>query len=316
MIGIFCTLCLTACGTTTSSNTSNKQSSDNSGSSEIQDSSNSTSTSSKQETSYSDLLNFVMTNEEYNELIEYQRGGILESESAAFDPHPYAFFESRGLDIYNVKNGRLKAFTKSYVLNEEPNNLYIFTYCSDATATYYNEYHLKYTLTTEEMNDYKMVHEQGYKQAFFINDAVSRLKTPEILSECKCGIKAHNEINSDLNSLGITKDVLGGRYGTDIFFKEFNEETQKFQVYIFPDVCYSHENDLHEKAKCAIYYLRCSLKPMNVVNDAYMGPSDYPTFKFDSSLFDPDNEQQYVLFDTTWYNSQYAEIWRFDNLNE
>ncbi len=255
---------------------------------------------------YSDLLNYVLNNSNYNNLIDSLKKNLIDYSSAQFDPNPYAFYESKNLDVKSIKNGTLKAYTKAYTVESEPNNLYMLTYCADSSNKYYNEYVLRYTLTEKEMAEYKMMHEKKYIQAVFMNDAISATKSAEVLNEAKCGISAHKSIASSLNSLTYTKDMLG-ETGTDILFKDFDEATQKFSVYIFPNVGSGNPNSMTEAGKIGIYYLRRGNDPLNVSNGVFYGPDSYPKFYFDTNLFDLDNPAQYAI-DVTWYYSSNARL--------
>ena len=108
---------------------------------------------------YSVLLQNVMSDAEYNDLIARAQKDNKFYSSAEFDAHPYAFLEKEGFDIAKIKNGSIPCHTMTYVLDEEPNNLYIYTRVEKTDAYYL--YLLRYTLTEKEMDDYNMLNYTG-----------------------------------------------------------------------------------------------------------------------------------------------------------
>ncbi|MCQ2564471.1 MAG: hypothetical protein MJ152_01230 [Clostridia bacterium] len=260
----------------------------------------------EEEKEYTALLNYVLNNEDIKSSINALKDQRLNYESAAFKPHPYTFIKSVGGDVALIKSNLLPAYTQAYTVAEEPNNLYMLTYFADDTNTYYNEYHLCYTLTEKEMAEYIDLHKNTNFEAVFMNDAVSATRQPTVLSACKSSITAHKEMNQSLHGIGITKSFIGN-YGTEILFKDFNQETQKFSVYIFPDVGCSNRHSMVEQRKLGIYYLQCDLQEMKVNNDAFCGPTLYQNYIVDQSIFDITKLSDYTV-DATWYTSQYTDL--------
>lgn len=184
---------------------------------------------------YSELLQYVLTNEKYQNIIANYRAGALDLQSAQFDPHPYAFLEDEGFDVEAIKKGDLFCGTRAFVKEDEPNNLYILTRVETKAANpYFTEYMLKYELTEKEMQDYDMLHSKKYLQAVFMNDAVSELKDPVIVSETRCTVEAHNGLTKSLKGQPHIEDVLlhGGSVST-IGLKSVDVENNKFEVYVF-----------------------------------------------------------------------------------
>ena len=308
LISMFSAVFLTSCGPTndgdqqqTTSQQSIKDDNDDAGTGDE---------SSDTKNNYSDLLNYVLNNSNYKNLIDSLKKELIDYSSPFFDPNPYAFYDSKNFDVKSIKNGRLKAHTIAYTVANEPNNLYMVTYCADSSNKYYNEYMLRYTLTEKEMAEYKMIHENRCIQAVFMNDAISATKSVEVLNEAKCGISAHDSIADSLNSLTYTKDMLGAK-GTDILLKDFDEATQKFSVYIFPNVGSGDPDRMTRAGKIGIYYLSRCDEFLNVSNGVFYGPISYPKFCIDEDLFDLDNPAQYAI-DATWYYSANARLsaWR------
>lgn len=142
----------------------------------------------------SELLYKVVNNTNYCNLISRAKGQPSLYETGYFDPHPYGFLEDKGYDINAIKNNEIPCFTMSYVLDEEPNNLYIYTRVKP-TDNQYDNYLIRYTLTDQEMDDYHYLHtgdgnSDYFIQAAFINDQISKTKTPTIVGSAK--FKAEN----------------------------------------------------------------------------------------------------------------------------
>lgn len=184
---------------------------------------------------YSEILQSILKNSYYNTLMYNAGGNHQLYRSAEFDPHPYAFLQSQGHDISKIKSGELECNTRSFVLDSEPNNLYIGTYVeTKAAKPYFTEYMLKYTLTDEEMDDYHMLHTEEYVQATFMNAEISANKTPTIISQTRCTVEAHDGLAASLYGKSPTlKEMLGNKEISDIILKSFDVENGTFEVYAF-----------------------------------------------------------------------------------
>ena len=148
---------------------------------------------------YSQLLQNVLLNKEYNNILNSG-----DYNSALFDPHPYAFLEKEGFDVDAIKSGEIECRTRSYVMDNEPNNLYIQTTITEGTSHKTN-YLLRYTLTEQEMDDYRLLHEgEGwvsyYVQATFMNNEISKMKTPTIIGKSNVSLDAFEKLNGRLGA--------------------------------------------------------------------------------------------------------------------
>lgn len=154
---------------------------------------------------YSKLLQNVLNSEEYDELLARARSGETDLYTSAYlQPHPYAFLEDQGINVDEIKSGETEAYTMSYVLDEEPNNLYMYTRVLQNNS-YYQNYLIKYTLTDEEMEDYHMLHTgtgetHYYIQSAFINNEISKMKTPTIVGQAKISVEAHENLTESFQS--------------------------------------------------------------------------------------------------------------------
>lgn len=128
-----------------------------------------------EEKEYSPLMLKVKEYQSYNESANF----VLNRR----DPHPYAFLSQQGFDIDSIKNGELECKTSAFVYDDEPNNLYMVV----GVKTGYkdkrnNTYFLKYKLSNRDMEDYFWLQQNDFTVSFFVNDIISQLYQPEILS--------------------------------------------------------------------------------------------------------------------------------------
>lgn len=128
-----------------------------------------------EEKEYSPLMLKVKEYQLYNESANY----VLSRR----DPHPYAFLSQQGFDIDSIKNGELECKTSAFVYDDEPNNLYMVV----GVKTGYgdkrnNTYFLKYKLSSRDMEDYFWLQQNDFTVSYFVNDIISQLYQPEILS--------------------------------------------------------------------------------------------------------------------------------------
>ena len=148
---------------------------------------NSTTKANPDDSSHSGIVQPV-EEKEYSPLMLKVKEYQLYNESANFvlnrrDPHPYAFLSQQGFDIDSIKNGELECKTSAFVYDDEPNNLYMVV----GVKTGYgdkrnNTYFLKYKLSSRDMEDYFWLQQNDFTVSYFVNDIISQLYQPEILS--------------------------------------------------------------------------------------------------------------------------------------
>ena len=226
--------------------------------------------SSNDEPKYSKLLQNVLTNEYYNSLIDSARSGNSSLyESGAFQPHPYAFLEEEGFDVEAIQNKQLDCYTMSYVLDEEPNNLYMFTRVNDGSVVY--NYLLMYELTDQEMKDYDMTHDcpksvtDYYVQAVFMNNEISQMKTPKILGTSKMTVKAFEGMTK---SMSLTKYVE--THECDIIMINPNKDAKTFELILVPKY---YENNMMAKSSFNVA-LNCKAT-ISINGGVYVHPYDF-----------------------------------------
>ena len=199
------------------------------------------------EEKYSQILKNIFESEYYDNLIaRAQNDGSLYS-TGYFEPHPYAFLEKQGHDISAIKNDNVEAETFSYVLDNEPNSLYMYTKVMQNNS-YWQTYLLKYEITDQEYKDYKVLHagEKGYKyfvQSVFINDEISRTRDAEIVGTSKVtpGVleSMSNILNnerlvdsSDCNLIFINPDQSNRTYDVIVLPTSYNNKQMHYATHI------------------------------------------------------------------------------------
>ena len=103
---------------------------------------------------------------------------------------PYGFLEDLGYDVEQIKKqvsanltSRTPATeTWAFFKQSEPNNLYMLVWIGDEATQICDNYYIRYKLTDSEKRDYEWLGSSLYKIKFCANDAISRLKKPEIIS--------------------------------------------------------------------------------------------------------------------------------------
>ena len=221
---------------------------------------------------YSQILQNILLDEDYDKLLsQIQANNSYQLwETGTFEPHPYAFYESQGFDVQAIKNDKIDAYTMSYVLDEEPNSLYIYTRVMQDNS-YWINYLLKYHLTDKEMEDYHFLHTgQGrtkyFIQSVFMNNEISKTRTPEIIGTSKISVKA---LENMTNSMQFT--LFQNVSGLDLIFLNPNKEDLSFDMYLIPrynkehQICFE-ENVIHCDGES---YL------MDFNGDVFTGPTQY-----------------------------------------
>jgi len=210
-----------------------------------------TTSSSQDLDEYSDLLKQVVADEYYHSLLVQGSLDYSFHSSAYFKPHPYTFLEDEGYNIEAIKNGSLTCETQSFIKESEPNNLYIATYVENKGSTpYFTEYLIKYKLTDQEVYDYNFLHDGNYIQSVFMNDKISQLKTPTIVSKTYCEVNTRNQIKTELSKLNSVKGKVKGNF-SDYILTEFNIDENTFDI-----IAYSGQFE-DFKATAHVINLKC-----------------------------------------------------------
>ncbi|MGN0788214.1 MAG: hypothetical protein ACI4L6_04075, partial [Candidatus Onthoplasma sp.] len=145
---------------------------------------------------YSQTLQTVLNSNYYNSLIARMDRIDNDADYTSFIQSnycsniPYGFLEQQGYDIETIKKaGEAACYADCYILDSEPNNLYIeCRVLNHDPVDYYDTYLLKYTLTDQELQDLNLTHslcgdrlKSAYIQAPFFIQQLSYDKTAEVL---------------------------------------------------------------------------------------------------------------------------------------
>ncbi len=237
---------------------------------------------------YSKILQNVLTDDYYLGLINRRNQDSSFLSTGFFDAHPYGFLEDEGYNIDLIKNGVIKCKTMAYILDEEPNNLYIATNVETNTATpYYTEYLIRYTLTEQEKADYHLLHKDKYLFAVFMNDEISRQKTPTVISKLKCTVEAHEKLYENLKELSFVEELLNDNALTGILLTSYSVENGTFDVLLFSDSYYS----MKSTRKVAVAPLTNWMDIVKEnVDGAFYEPYQWMKFYYDESSIKPGKE--------------------------
>jgi hypothetical protein len=296
---------LSACGT--GSTTDNDSEDNDTLQTDINDgSSDSSNTSNANEQKYSKFFTNILNDDSINNLIARAKSDNSLFDSAEFDPHPYTFLAAQGHDIAKIKSGELECNTKSYIPDNEPNNLYMMTYVETpgGSVPYYTEYCIKYTLTAKEVNDYNMLHFYNghyYIQAMFVNDAISATHTATIISKTKMSKIAHNTLTTSITKNPyIMKGIRNVK--PSILLKDFSVENQTFDVYLITGGSTS-SSLLLKNCKLAIAPLTQFVEEVKEANGIFIAPYAQNDFARREG-----DEYQNSIFTATVYAPQDAEL--------
>ena len=186
------------------------------------------------------LMSYVLSNSEYKNLIQKGVANYEYTNSAAYDPHPYAYLAAKGHDVEAIKNGTIECDTLTYVLEEKPDVLYMgVKVYENGVATHY---HFGVKLTKSQMEDYEKINSEPYVQAPFTNDAITTLNKNIIEETC---FKM-----SEYDSKGLDAGVGQYKKGFSAHVVNVNPEEQTFtailltksNVYLNTSYSYSYLN--------------------------------------------------------------------------
>lgn len=193
---------------------------------------------------YSQLLQNVLNDEYYNSLISQAKENPTIAQSAYFASHPYAFLEEQGIDVDQIKRGYLSCETYAFTKTSNSNNIILITHAENASG-YFDEFILEYELTDEERKDYSSVNSfpnntgvtkaNAYYQKCFINDQLSKNKTPISVNHKKISIAARDSLKEDADVLELANGANAGRCWTcDIVLKDYNVEENTATFIVLP----------------------------------------------------------------------------------
>ena len=254
-----------------------------------------------QTTKYSALLEDVLKDENYNKLIDKLNADDKQIATGNyFEPHPYAFLSKQGHNVSDIKDNKLKCFTTTYTIGNDKNNLYITTRVENKSSTpYYSCYLLKYSLTNQEYDDLKMLHEKQYYQTPLFIQKLSEKKTSSVEYNTKITIDAYDELLNNLRKYTeLTTDLFGTK-NIELDFLNFSIDKQTFNIAIRNPIMY--ENKMYKNAKLknlSLHPSEVSGKSISAINNAF----NWPTYYWYVDRNDVANLKN--LTDITYFHSQ------------
>ena len=161
---------------------------------------------------FSPIIQAMFNNDYYVALTQKIQENVANGDCTDYYSHPTMFWDSVGIDANKIRSGEIECQTNAYVLDEEPNNLYIATYITDTNNNCYDQYLIKYTLTDQEMKEYYTLRELKVWQNFYMNDILSIYKKPEIVKHGKIDIETYDILKQSFNNNLIVNDFMDSVY--------------------------------------------------------------------------------------------------------
>ncbi len=224
---------------------------------------------------YSQLLQNVLTDEYYNSLIdEIESTKNFVACNAKYGAHPFAFLEDEGVDVDAIRAGTLPCSTMSYVLENEPNNLYIYSRVTHPNEGYCENFIVRYTLTDKEMADYHLINAgnggvEYFVQAAFMNNEISETKTPTIVGKSKVKTTSFEEMCEKADAAKLYEMGIG----EILVVLNTNLNEHKMELILLPE--YNNSLKIYETDK--IDHIKC-IANISQNGDIYLSPISYGLF--------------------------------------
>ena len=189
---------------------------------------------------YSSILNSILNDSSINTLIDRLQSNDPTLDSKSFAMHPYAFLASKGHNVSKIKSGELDCHTASFICDDEPNSLYMVISVDDESGKipydYIAQYYIKYTLTDQEMAEYKMLFEGDYAQAYFMNNAISQHKTAEVISQSYLLKETQTYFANKLRqNTYVTNNKYLGEDDLNVIMYNYANGSNECQLLLLPD---------------------------------------------------------------------------------
>ena len=149
--------------------------------------------------SYSKILQTVLTDKYYTNIIDEMRSNITVNKYLAI---PFGLLQKQGHDVEKVKYDELECISNFYLKGNDTSNLYCLLAVENKNAkdNYFTNYHLKYSLSSAEYNDIKMLIEGRYLQAPLFLQEMSYQKNATILSSANIEKDTFKNLNTVLQN--------------------------------------------------------------------------------------------------------------------
>ena len=182
---------------------------------------------SENEHTFSQLTLDMLNDEYYQNLIE-ERKTDPNSTLYKFQPIPYGFIESEGYD-----NTVLPSTQLIYTDNQNGNDIYLnVRFHFQMTTPYYAYTTLKYTLTDEEMADFKYFNENNYYESALFIQNLSYKKEAEVIDNAKIVLGTKNRIDRYING-SEELNLNNGENQTNIEYQGYSDGLLYFNIYSY-----------------------------------------------------------------------------------
>jgi len=264
----------------------------------------------QKEEKYSEVLQYVLNNKEYNNLIKEAKDtnksyDDIKTMLHRFEETPYGFYEDQGYNVQALKNDQLESTTVVYTKADEPNSLYVNTNIESIGATpYLTQYVLKYNLSDKEMEEFVWLHQNKYIQAQFMVDAISQTREPEILSECKITVSSQNNLLNSLRQYELTKSLLNNINLGSVSILSFDVEAGTCALMINSDRNFA--TMVNSGYQNVITISERTTAVETTIDGAYVGPSSYKAYYLHEDL--NTSEPTSITFFNEMFNLNQTQI--------
>lgn len=154
---------------------------------------------------YSEILQNVLTDNYYNNLIsQAEQDSSIAYMKNNFRALPFEFLKDEGFDVNKIRNDELTCFGTPITIG---NDLYLALEVETKSAqNYYTTYILRYDVTNQEIEELKSVFASlsnyqisTYYQAPFYIQELDKLKEPEVISKSYIAVDAHKTCYEDIS---------------------------------------------------------------------------------------------------------------------
>lgn len=237
---------------------------------------------------YSKLLQNVISNTDYQNIISNHKNGNLSDAELTRQSHPYAFLETKGHDVSKIKSGELQCYTNAYYFQNSLNDLYMMVAVEDSNC--FTNYLLKYTLSDTEMREYIDMYNIATStgsghfayQLFFMNDQISKDKEVSIQSEAKISKKAYNDIHEDTSAVNYFKHNLSNSiFETtphavyNAILKDYNVDSDSYRIYVLKRSDLSSNVDISTDPLGLVNLTSDLYGPVIVENNILVNPNNW-----------------------------------------
>jgi len=266
---------------------------------------------------YSQILQTVLTDNTYNWLIQEAEDDKENGDRTTYKQDnkyksiPYGFLEDEGFDIEAIKSNQIKCETETFILDDEPNTLYMTCRVENKASTdYYTHFVLKYNLTEQEIKDLNLVFKnisQGYTasyQAPFFIQELSIQKEAVKLSETNITksseekaekhIKDYARNNNKLDMSGFSNVVSATYLGEIVGYTEGDDGVYTQTILILNHITQGTGTQVSQKV-ASISFTGINFRTTNIDGEKVYN-SHFPENVSNENIQKFENSKKYATF--------------------